>query len=121
MSVIDYIKSAPSISPDQVRTYISEKKPDEYCLLDVRQPAEYEQGHIPGARLIPLSELSFKIGEMDPERKTIVYCRSGNRSLSATSLLMNARFQKVLNMDGGIMALSRPARRRQVCSAFPRH
>ncbi len=87
-----------------MRTYISEKKPDKYCLLDVRQPAEYEQGHIPGARLIPLSELSFKIGEMDPERKTIVYCRSGNRSLSATSLLMNARFQNVLNMDGGIMA-----------------
>ncbi|UCG79124.1 MAG: hypothetical protein JSV21_04660 [Nitrospirota bacterium] len=104
MSVLDYFKSTPSITPDQVRTLIAEKKSDEYCLLDVRQPAEYEQGHIPGARLIPLSELSFKMGEMDQNRQTVVYCRSGNRSLSATSMLMGAGFQNVLNMEGGIMA-----------------
>jgi rhodanese-related sulfurtransferase/rubrerythrin len=104
MSVLDYFKSTPSITPDDVRALIAEKKPDEYCLLDVRQPAEYERGHIPGARLIPLSELAFKMGEMDRGRKTVVYCRSGSRSLSATGMLMGAGFQDVFNMDGGIMA-----------------
>jgi rhodanese-related sulfurtransferase len=102
INLFDLFKSVPSISPDEVREYMKGKRPDEYILLDVRQPMEYEQGHLPGSRLLPISELSGRLGELDSAKTIIVYCRSGGRSRSATSLLMGANFKKVLNMEGGI-------------------
>ncbi|HDH50413.1 MAG TPA: sulfurtransferase, partial [Nitrospirae bacterium] len=106
MSLLDLFKSAPTISPDTVREYITGKKPDEYLLLDVRQPSEYEHGHLPGARLMPISELSSRLGELDTQKQTILYCRSGNRSNSAAGLLIGAGFKDVLNMQGGITRYS---------------
>lgn len=103
MGIFDFFKRAPSITPEQAREYIQGRRSDEYCLLDVRQPAEYAQGHLPGARLVPMAELAGKLKAMDRERTTIVYCRSGNRSLSAASLLLSAGFREVLNMEGGIL------------------
>jgi len=103
MSLFDFFKPVPSISPDEVREYIKKNLPGNFSLLDVRQPVEYEQGHLPGARLVPLHELPSRIGELDPEKTTIVYCRSGNRSRSAAGLLMSAGIKNVLNMEGGIL------------------
>lgn len=103
MSLFDFFKPVPSISPDEVREYIKKNLPGDFCLLDVRQPVEYEQGHLPGARLVPLHELPSRIGDLDPAKTTIVYCRSGNRSRSAAGLLMSAGIKNVLNMEGGIL------------------
>jgi len=75
-----------------------------YQLLDVRQPAEYQEKHIPGAILIPLKELPDRLSELDADQETIVYCRSGVRSRSATQLLQERNFRKVLNMAGGILS-----------------
>lgn len=99
-----FFEPVKTISPDKVRNVIKEQSTDQYCLLDVRQPSEYEQGHIPGARLVPLGELQASLGRMDPGRLTIVYCRSGSRSRSAAGMLKGAGFEKVLNMEGGILA-----------------
>jgi rhodanese-related sulfurtransferase len=44
-----------------------------YTLLDVREPGEYEQGHIPGAVLIPLSELPDRVSEIDPHKPVLAY------------------------------------------------
>jgi len=103
MGIFDLFKPVDTITPDEVRSLIKEKDTDEYCLLDVRQPAEYAQGHLPGARLIPLAELPHRLNEMDPDRYTVVYCRSGSRSRSAVMLLKGAGFNNIYNMDGGIM------------------
>ena len=73
MGVLDYFKSIPSMTADKVRQFLAEKNPDEYNLVDVRQPAEYERDHIPGANLIPMAELKNRIGEIDPDKPTIVY------------------------------------------------
>jgi rhodanese-related sulfurtransferase/rubrerythrin len=97
-------KRVQSILPDDVRTIIKEKNANEYCLLDVRQPGEYEQGHIPGAKLIPLGALQAKIDTIPTNRRTIVYCRSGNRSRSAVGMLNGAGLDDVYNMEGGILA-----------------
>ena len=75
-----------------------------FQLLDVRQPREYEAGHIPGAKLIPLGELEYRYGELDKDRGIISYCRSGHRSMAASIRLCGLGFENVYNLNGGIRA-----------------
>lgn len=74
-------------------------------LLDVREPSEFASGHIAGARLIPLGELSKRIDELPRDRTIICVCQSGNRSRSAARHL-NANGFKVSNLSGGMLAWS---------------
>ena len=70
-------------------------------VVDVREPWEFRQGHVPGAVLIPLGQLASRIGELDPERPVAVICASGNRSQSAAALLGQKGFKTVYNVSGG--------------------
>lgn len=85
-------------------------------LLDVREPYEWEIARLPGARLIPLGRLGGELGALDPSRETIVYCKSGVRSLAAASQLVAAGFSKVANLSGGIARWSA-----DVDSSVPRY
>ena len=73
MGIADYFKLAMSMTAEEIREFLKNKNPDEYNLVDVRQPKEYERGHLPGARLIPVGELRDRIGELDPDKPTITY------------------------------------------------
>jgi sulfur-carrier protein adenylyltransferase/sulfurtransferase len=73
MSISDYFKPVSSWSAEEVRTFLNEKGLEKYNLVDVRQPKEYEQGHLPGAQLIPLGELANRVKELDPNKPTIAY------------------------------------------------
>jgi rhodanese-related sulfurtransferase len=73
MGVLDYFKKVPTMTAEEVQKFLSGKHPDEYNLIDVRQPAEYERDHIPGANLIPMAELKARMNEIDPEKPTVVY------------------------------------------------
>lgn len=73
MGVLDYFKSVPTMTADAARQFMAERHPDEYNLIDVRQPVEYEEYHIPGANLIPMAELKHRKDEIDPDKPTIVY------------------------------------------------
>jgi rhodanese-related sulfurtransferase len=73
MGVLNFFKSVPTMTADEAKRFMSEKHPDEYNLVDVRQPGEYERDHIPGANLIPMAELKDRLAEIDPEKPTIVY------------------------------------------------
>ncbi|WP_338667310.1 rhodanese-like domain-containing protein [Pseudodesulfovibrio methanolicus] len=92
------------MTPDEARKFMEGSKPDSYTLLDVRQEVEYEQDHIPGARLVPLSELPDRFDELDKERPLLVYCASGGRSMAAAGLLQGQGFEDVNNLVGGISA-----------------
>ncbi|MFP3983601.1 MAG: rhodanese-like domain-containing protein [Desulfurivibrionaceae bacterium] len=92
------------ILPDDARKLMSSKKPQDIQLLDVRQPKEYERGHIAGSILIPLKELPERIAEIDKEKTTLVYCHSGMRSKAATQILKGLGFKDVHNIKGGIRA-----------------
>lgn len=73
MALSDYFKPVASMSADRVREFMDRLNPDDYNLIDVRQPKEYERGHIPGARIIPVGELRDHIHEIDPEKPTVAY------------------------------------------------
>jgi rhodanese-related sulfurtransferase len=68
-----FFTPAKSMDVDEARAFIKEHKQGEFTLLDVRQPAEYEKARIPGAKLIPLPELTHRLNELDPEIPIIAY------------------------------------------------
>ena len=74
-------------------------------VIDVREPREFSDllGHIRGARLLPLSHLLDRLGEIDPGRPVVAVCRSGARSAQATVLLGKAGFTDVANLAGGML------------------
>lgn len=95
-----------NISVEGVRQYMAGHQENEYVLIDVRQPDEYTRGHVPGAVLIPLGEISARINELPVDKDVIVYCRSGHRS-QAASVFITSQTRvagTVYNMEGGIMA-----------------
>ncbi|WP_400191569.1 molybdopterin-synthase adenylyltransferase MoeB [Hymenobacter sp. B81] len=74
-------------------------------LLDVREPAEFAAGHLPGARLLPLSRLSEQAATVPHDQPVVVYCRSGARSAQAIAHLQAAcGHQNLLNLEGGLLA-----------------
>ncbi|WP_419784829.1 rhodanese-like domain-containing protein [Pseudodesulfovibrio sp.] len=97
-------KSIRMMGVEEVRAYLDGHKPEEYSLLDVRQPGEYEHGHLPGASLVPLSELPDRMDEISKDKPVIAYCASGGRSMAAASLLEGQGFDPVINMVGGFSA-----------------
>jgi rhodanese-related sulfurtransferase len=73
MNPSEIFQQIPGMSAEDAKDLMKQKKPGEYNLIDVRQPGEYEQGHIPGAKLIPLGELASRVNELDPAKPTILY------------------------------------------------
>ena len=89
------------LSPEAVKSILNADKEGNYILLDVRQPEEYQDSPIPGAKLIPLDELERRMGELDKDKKIITCCRSGRRSMGAAVLLCGLGFKDVYTMRGG--------------------
>ncbi|MCA1959555.1 MAG: hypothetical protein LDL33_02070 [Desulfomonile sp.] len=98
------IEPVESVSADAAAEFMAKAKEGTFTLLDVRQPKEYERGHIPGAVLIPLPQLSDSLDQLDPEKPVVVYCAIGGRSRVAAHLLAGKGFKTVYNIKGGIMA-----------------
>ena len=73
MGLFDFFKPVSSWTVEEVRTVLRERNAESFNLVDVRQPGEYESGHLPGALLIPIAELAERLGELDRSRPTIAY------------------------------------------------
>jgi len=71
-------------------------------ILDVRQPEEWADAHIPGSTLIPLGELENRMNELPQNKEIVVVCRSGNRSAQGRDILKQAGFNQVTSMAGGL-------------------
>jgi len=74
----------------------------DWFFLDVREPSEWEEAHIPYATLIPLGELTARLSEIPKDRNIVVVCRSGNRSAVRRDLLLNSGFANVTSMAAGM-------------------
>ncbi|SFL55173.1 Rhodanese-related sulfurtransferase [Paenibacillus sp. 1_12] len=79
------------------------KKGEALTIVDVREPDEWDAGHVAGAKHIPLGQLQDRLDELDAKQETIMICRSGNRSGLACELLNEKGFD-VVNMTGGLLA-----------------
>lgn len=79
---------------------------DDFTLVDVREPYEYQIARIPGAQLIPLGDLPKRLNELNQDADIVMHCRSGQRSQKAVDLLKQSGFKRVRNMTGGILAWS---------------
>jgi|GEM_PF-1300712 len=98
------------LSSNEVKSILDEDREGGVLLLDVRQPVEYEECHLPGAVLMPLDELESRRDELYRElysgRKTIIYCRSGKRSMAAAIALCDLGLKDLSILEGGLNSWS---------------
>jgi len=73
-------------------------------LIDVREPMEFKQSHIAGARNVPLTALSDVVADYDPNDEIVFVCQSGMRSLQAASFWNSLGYRKAMNLEGGMDA-----------------
>ena len=80
---------------------------EDFQLIDVRQPNEYEFAKIEGAKLIPLGEILQRMDELDDSKEIVMQCKSGGRSARAITALEQAGYKgEMANLTGGITAWS---------------
>lgn len=99
-----FLTPVQSIDTNQAKAYLEGKQVDDLTILDVRQPKEYAAGHIPGAVLAPLPEITDHMDRIDRSKPIMVYCASGGRSRMAAQLLSGQGFSSVINVAGGFNA-----------------
>lgn len=89
-----------NITPDEAKRIMDSG--EEYVLLDVREQSEYDEGHIPGAILIPYTEIEEKAESMIPDKnkQILVYCRSGRRSKIASEALLKLGYTDIKEFGG---------------------
>jgi rhodanese-related sulfurtransferase len=104
LEIEEEIKAAEiiQISPEEAYQMIMED--EDVFLLDVRTQEEYEEGYIEGATLIPVSDLAGRLDEVPKDKKIVIYCRTGNRSMTAANILISNGYEEVYNVQGGIIA-----------------
>ena len=99
-----FFTPAKSMDAGEARSYMQSHPEGTFTLLDVRQPGEFEQSRIPGAKLIPLPELPGRTSELDPGKPILTYCAVGGRSRAAAQYLSGQGFKEIYNLKGGIAA-----------------
>jgi rhodanese-related sulfurtransferase len=98
---VDTAKLGPDVD---VATVKALQGRDDVVVLDVREQSEYNAGHIPGVKLIPMGTVANRLNEVPKDKPVIVTCRSGNRSGQVTDYLRQQGYTNVHNMTGGINA-----------------
>lgn len=99
-----------TITPDELLSKLENKESG--VILDVREPAEYAFGHIPGALSIPYGDLEKRISELNPDDEVYVVCRTGNRSDLASQLLSEKGFKAVKNVTSGMEGWKGPVEKK---------
>lgn len=91
------------IEPGELDTLLKSGNGGAPQVIDVREPWEFAQGHVPGAQLMPLGGLGGRIGALDPQTPVAIICATGSRSQSAAALFGQKGFETVYNVVGGTM------------------
>ena len=99
------VTTAPLITQSDLLARLDKKDPG-LVVLDVRTPAEFAAGHVPGARNLSHDQLAANLGELTAlrDKDVVLYCRSGRRSLLAEETLRQAGFKRLLHLEGDYLA-----------------
>jgi rhodanese-related sulfurtransferase len=100
-------RSTPEISVDELDELLRD---GDARVLDVREEWEFRQGHLPGAIHVPLGRLGQGYTNLPRDKRLLVICQSGNRSLSATDFLLARGFGGSASVRGGTSAWARSGR-----------
>ena len=95
-------KSLKEVPQIDVKTTYEQWKNGEVGLVDVREPSEWDLGHIEGVAFIPMGQLPARLQELDASKKWICVCRSGNRS-NYTAAMLRQVGMDASNMTGGML------------------
>lgn len=98
------VANAGDVEPTDVKRMIDAH--EDFILVDVREPHEYQIASIPTAKLIPLGLLPNRLSELPKDARIVCHCKSGMRSAKAVDLLKQNGYANVSNMKGGILAWS---------------
>lgn len=91
--------------PSELKTRLSQNGgAASLLLIDVREPPEYQRGHIPQAQLLPMRQIPKQGQTLPTEPPIVLVCRSGRRSRIAAGILKDMGYQKVYNLQGGMLA-----------------
>lgn len=93
-----------TISVQTLHQHLSNLDPKKELIIDVRTPAEYQEGHIPGAVNRPLDEIERHVDEFGQYETVYVHCRSGGRSAQACEILAGQGVGNTVNVEGGVSA-----------------
>jgi len=102
LDVWDKAASYDNITALELKHRVDDKSDNAFIILDIRDEAAYDQGHIPGTINIPLKELGYRLFSLDKTKDIIVYCDVGVRSKVACQILTSAGFKDVYNLIGGM-------------------
>jgi rhodanese-related sulfurtransferase len=94
-------RSTPEISIDELDTLM---RVGDVRVLDVREDWEYRRGRVPGALHVPLAQLAAQLADLPRDKRILVICESGSRSLAATDLLLRNGFEETASVRGGTSA-----------------
>ena len=100
------VQGAPAAPEITVDGLLREIERSTVQIVDVREPEEWNTGHIPGSVHLPMGEVASRLDELDPERPVVTVCRIGVRSLLSADELLLAGFSDVKSLAGGIVAWS---------------
>ncbi|MBU3160747.1 rhodanese-like domain-containing protein [Clostridium frigoris] len=91
-----------NVSAEEAHKLINDD--NEFIIIDVRTKEEYDDGHIPGAKLVPVQSLTMKLDELAvyKDKPLLVYCASGGRSPRAVETLANNDFKNIYHLNRGI-------------------
>jgi sulfur-carrier protein adenylyltransferase/sulfurtransferase len=94
-----------NLTGEEFDEYLRKHHEEDFLVIDVRQESEYELGHIPGAKLIPLAEVEARLFSLPADRDLIFYCHNGGRSQWAASLAGESEISQktVYNLMGGLL------------------
>ena len=90
------------VNAEEAYNLISDDK--QFVILDVRTQAEYDDGHIPGAQLVPVQFIQYKVNDLKQykDKPVLVYCASGGRSPGAVDTLANNSFKNIYHLNRGL-------------------
>ena len=96
--------AVPDVTTADAPDWIAHQRP---TVLDVREPAEYAGGHVPGAVSIPQADLALRLDDVPRDRELLVVCEGGTRSARAARFLKQVGYSRVTNLAGGTSAWRR--------------